>query len=74
MKSTWTWYSNYEIRNLDICGDYLLKVTTKKRIDIAHRKNACADDVKFLIEDLLLSIKINEWVLSVQHVHDHTKK
>ena len=39
----------------------------------AQRKNACVDEVKILIDNVLLATKINASMFSVQHIHDHTE-
>ena len=43
-------------------------------MEIARRENTCVDEVKSLIGNVLLAIKANGSMLSVQHIHDHLEK
>jgi hypothetical protein len=44
------------------------------RKEFAQRKQATPDEVKVLIDNVLLAVKINSSMLSVQDIHDHVAK
>ncbi|KAK0053620.1 E3 SUMO-protein ligase [Biomphalaria pfeifferi] len=50
------------------------KEEREMRKEIAQRQQATPDDVKILIYNVLLAIKINSSMLSVQDIHDHVGK
>ncbi|KAK0062779.1 E3 SUMO-protein ligase [Biomphalaria pfeifferi] len=49
------------------------KEEREMRKEIAQRQQATPDEVKILIDNVLLAIKINSSMLSVQDIHDHGK-
>jgi hypothetical protein len=46
----------------------------KLRVEVTERKKTNADLVKVLIENIILAIKINTYMLSVQDIHYHLAK
>ncbi|KAK0044069.1 E3 SUMO-protein ligase [Biomphalaria pfeifferi] len=50
------------------------KEEREMRKEIAQRQQATPDEVKILIDNVLLAIKINSSMLSVQDIHDHVGK
>lgn len=67
-----------KLNNLKTGG--LLKIMTetpeerKNRIEITERKKSSCDLVKVLIDNVLLAIKINASMCSVQDIHNHVSK
>ncbi len=46
----------------------------EKRNELSHKKKSDPGQVKVLINNILLSIKMNASMLSVQQIHDHMAK
>ena len=55
----------------------LLQESTKdqeKRNELSHKKKSNPEQVKIVIDNILLAIKMNASMLSVQEIHDHMAK
>ncbi|KAI7790540.1 putative zinc finger protein 862-like [Triplophysa rosa] len=46
----------------------------EKRNELSHKKKSDPEQVKILIDNILLAIKMNASMLSVQQIHDHMAK